>query len=354
MDGFRLDVFNVYFKHAGLVDNPVRFPVPIVPFFGQRHDNDFDRPELIPLLGEIRAILDEYSTPGRERYAVGEPLFSNPHKAAAYTGRDRLHAAFNFEFLNSGWSPQRLERAIRRWEDALGPEDWPNYVFNNHDVSRSATRFRRLLGDSEDDARLKVAAALLLTLRGTPFLYYGEEIGMRDIPIRSRAEVLDPIGKRFWPFMKGRDGCRSPMQWDAGPNAGFAPSGARPWLPVHADAKARNVENQQADPGSLLNFYRRLIAVRRATPALVDGMFQPITFGTQYLLAFLRQNADQTVLVALNFSRRRQRLVLGSHLARGGWSLLLSTHRDSPPPLLRGSLLALEPNEVVILKLPAE
>jgi len=351
VDGFRLDVFNVYFKNASLTDNPVRFPVPIVPFFGQQHDNDFDQPEMIPLLGEIRTILDEYSAPGRERYAVGEPLFSNPRKAAMYTGRDRLHAAFNFEFLNSGWSPRRLEQSVRRWEDALGPDNWPNYVFNNHDVPRSATRFRRL-GSPEDDARLKVAAALLLTLRGTPFLYYGEEIGMRDIPIRSRAEVLDPVGKRFWPFMKGRDGCRSPMQWDSGPNAGFAPPGARPWLPVHPDAAVRNVAAQEADPHSLLNFYRRLIAVRRANPALVDGMFQPLTFGTRYLMAYLRQNASQTVLVALNFSGRRQRLVLGSRLARPDWTLLLSTHRGSPPSLLRGSLLALEPHEALILALP--
>ena len=172
---------------------------------------------------------------------------------------------------------------------------------------------------------------------------------MRDIPIRRKEDVLDPVGKRLWPLMKGRDGCRSPMQWQAGPNAGFAPAGARPWLPLHANADARNVEAQRADPGSLFNFYRRLIAVRRANPALVDGMFQPITFGTQYLLAYLRQDADQTVLVALNFSGRRQRLVLGSHLARAGWDLLLSTHRDSPPLIQRGALLVLEPYEALIL-----
>jgi len=350
VDGFRLDVFNVFFKHPGLADNPVRFPFPLYPFIGQRHDNDFDRPEMIPLLQEIRALLDAYSTPGHARYAVGEPLFSNPRKAALYTGPDRLHAAFNFEFLNSRWSPRGFDRSIRRWEDALGPEDWPNYVLNNHDVSRSANRFRPRFGSSEDDARLKVAAALLLTLRGTPFIYYGEEIGMRDIPIRSRDEVLDPVGRRFWPFMKGRDGCRSPMQWEAAPNAGFSPPGGQPWLPVHENAGARNVAAQQADPCSLLNFYRRLIALRRAVPALVNGMFQPVTFDTHYLLAYLRQNAQQTVLVVLNFSGRRHRLALGPQLARANWRLLLSTHRDSLPPI-RGSLLAVEPNEALVLAL---
>lgn len=359
VDGFRLDVFNVYFKHAGLADNPVRFPMPLHPFIGQRHENDFDRPELIPLLGEIRKILDEYSTPGRERYAVGEPLLSNPHKAAAYTGRDRLHAAFDFELLNSPFRPGSFLNAVQNWEHALGAENWPNQVLNNHDAIRTGTRYRHLIananfrflpmGKAEDDRKLKVAAAFLLTVRGTPFVYYGEEIGMRDIPIRRKADVLDPVGKRFWPLMKGRDGCRSPMQWESGPNAGFAPPGVRPWLPLHPNTAVRNVAAQRADPRSLLNFYRRLIAVRRANPALVGGMFQPLTYGTRYLLAYLRQDATQTVLVALNFSGRRQRLVLGSHLARAGWNLLLSTHRDSLPLIQRGSLLVLEPYEALIL-----
>jgi alpha-glucosidase len=349
VDGFRLDVFNVYFKCADLTCNPVRFPLPIVPFFGQRHDNDYNRPELVPLLQDIRILLDEYSTPGHERYAVGETFLSGARVAAGYAGPDRLHAAFNLEFLHSRWSPHRFEHVIRQWDDALGHDKWPNYVLNNHDIARSATRFRRRFGNPEDDARLKVAATLLLTLRGTPFIYYGEEIGMRDIPVRSRADVLDSVGKTFWPLMKGRDGCRSPMQWEAGPNGGFTRPGVRTWLPVHENVLVRNVAAQQADPHSLLNFYRRLIAVRRATPALVEGMFQPLTFGTRYLMAYLRQTTEQTVLVALNFSGRRQRLVLGGYLARARWSLLLSTHRDRPPPLLRGQLMPLEPNEAIIL-----
>ncbi|RPJ50176.1 MAG: DUF3459 domain-containing protein, partial [Chloroflexi bacterium] len=225
----------------------------------------------------------------------------------------------------------------------------------------SATRFNHLvanenfrflpLGNAEDDRKLKVAAAFLLTLRGTPFLYYGEEIGMRDIDLRRKEDVLDPIGKTFWPLMKGRDGCRAPMQWSGAPNAGFSPPGVKTWLPVHPDAAHRNVEDQQDDPCSLYNWYKRLIALRRANVALTEGMFQPLTFGTRFILAYLRQTRDQTVLVALNFSRRRQRLVLGSHLARANPRLLLSTHRDATPDLLRGSLLPLEPYEVVIMEI---
>jgi alpha-glucosidase len=260
-------------------------------------------------------------------------------------GSNKLHAAFNFQLIASPWRPHNILEVVQRWENMLGSDDWPNYVLNNHDEIRSATRWRT----GENDARLKVAAALLLTLRGTPYLYYGEEIGMRDLPIRSKSEVKDPVGLRYWPFYRGRDGCRSPMQWDGTPGAGFTRS-AQPWLPVHANAAVRNVAAQEQDPSALLNWYRRLIALRRATPALTAGMFLPLTHDTHYLLAYLRETSDQTVLVALNFSRRRKRLVLGQGLARAGWRLLLSTHRATLPPL-RGPLLALEPNEALILQM---
>jgi alpha-glucosidase len=245
--------------------------------------------------------------------------------------------------------PHAILERIQRWERALGEANWPCYVLNNHDIPRSATRWKAPFFKPHDDARLKLAAALLLTLRGTPFIYYGEEIGMRDIPIRRRKDVLDPIGKRFWPVMKGRDGCRSPMQWDDSPAAGFT-AGALPWLPVHKNHQHRSVLAQQADPSSLLNFYRRLIALRRVTPALTAGMFQPITFDTNYLLAYLRQTNDQTVLVALNFSGYRQRLVLGGRLKSLRCSLLLSSRRESTPAM-RGGLLPLAPYEAAIYAL---
>lgn len=350
VDGFRLDVFNVYFKDARLTSNPPALGLPFYGFSRQRHIHDFDQPELLPLLGEIRAVLDEYQArDGRPRFVVGETFLSSAERAAKYCGPDRLHAAFNFEFLSAPLRPRAILERIQRWEHALGGESWPNYVFNNHDTPRSATRWKPPLFRPEDDGRLKAAAALLLTLRGTPFIYYGEEIGMRDIPIRRREDVLDPIGKRFWPVMKGRDGCRSPMQWDASPSAGFT-AGAAPWLPVHQNHVTRNVQAQLADPGSLLHFYRRLIALRRSVPALTQGMFQPITYDTRYLLAYLRQTSEQTVLVALNFSGRRQRLVLGGNLKGHRWSLLLSSCREQMPTI-RGGLLPLAPYEAAVFEL---
>lgn len=346
VDGFRLDVFNAYFKHPDLPDNPLNLkPANLLqglasPFFIQEHRYDIDQPEMIPLLNEIRAILDSYP----ERYAVGETFIGGAEKAARYVGNDKLHAAFNFEFLECPWWAKAFYDSIARWERVLPADAWPNYVLNNHDRVRSATRYCR----GENDERLKVAATLLLTLRGTPFMYYGEEIGMRDIKI-TREQVQDPIGKRLWPLFKGRDGCRSPMQWSAAPNAGFSPAGVTTWLPVHPNYRTRNVEAQSADPNSLLNYYKRLIALRKNSLALRQGMFTPVTYGTRFILAYLRQVEGETVLVALNFSERRQNLVLGHELAGRRWELLLSSKRASMVPV-EGSLIPLEPNEALLLR----
>jgi alpha-glucosidase len=336
VDGFRLDVFNVYFKHPEYLDNPTRF-LGLRPFDRQHHRYDVDQPDMIPLVEEIRQLLDSYP----ERYVVGETFLSNPINAARYANSKMLHASFNFEFMARFWHPRPFLRAIQAWEDALGPDAWPNYVLNNHDVRRSASRY----GRGEDDERLKVAAALLLTQRGTPFIYYGEEIGMRDIPIM-RSHIKDPIGRQYWPFYKGRDGCRSPMQWDDSPNAGF--SGVDPWLPVHDNYNSRNVAAQCADRNSLYHFYRRLLALRREYPALVEGMFQPLTFHPSSVLGYLRETAGQTILVALNFSRRPVSLILGSEMSRANWELLLSNARNELDAAV-GSSLRLAPNEACIL-----
>ncbi|MGD0708934.1 MAG: alpha-glucosidase [Anaerolineaceae bacterium] len=314
-DGFRLDVFNVYFKDAQFRNNP---PKPgIRPFDQQEHLYDCDQQEMFPLLTEIRALLDE--KPGR--YAVGETFIHTPKKAASFCAPGLLPAAFDFELLESRWHPRRFLNAIQRWEAALQPGSWPNYVLNNHDNPRSATRYVR----GENDDRLKVAATLLLTLRGTPFLYYGEEIGMRDIPMK-RSEILDPVGKHYWPFFKGRDGCRAPMQWDNSIYAGFSP--ARSWLKVQADHDWRNVESQRADADSLFSFYRRLIQLRKEYPALREGMFLSLNDEPRRLLAYLRKTDEQTVLIALNFSRFPVKLVLGHSLAKSQMQLLLSNKRD--------------------------
>jgi alpha-glucosidase len=335
VDGFRLDVFNAYFKDETLRNNPRKWG--IRPFDWQRHIRDIDQPEMLPLLGEIRQLLDEH--PGG--YAVGETFLGGAERAAGYVGPGLLQAAFDLTFMNCPWQPERFLNAIQRWENLLPEGAWPNYVLNNHDQPRSATRY----GQGEEDGRLKVAAAMLLTLRGTPFLYYGEEIGMRNIPL-ARSDIRDPVGIRYWPLHNGRDGCRAPMQWGDGECGGF--NTGKSWMKMHPDAVERNVVRQRENPASLLNFYRQLIAIRRATPALQQGMFMPLSFSPRRVLAYLRQTEEQTVLVALNFSRRRTRLVLGRTLKGGSWKLLLSSRRTEMPEMQDG-LLPLLPNEALIL-----
>lgn len=334
-DGFRLDVFNVYFKHADLLDNP--FAIGLRGFDRQRHIYDIDQPEMMPFLAELRSLLD--SCP--ERYMVGETFTGGYQNAVRYTGADRLHAAFNFSFTQTRWNPAKFLREIQSWDRALGKDNWPNYVLSNHDLPRAATRFAK----DGNDERLKVAAVLMLTLRGTPFLYYGEEIGMRDISLR-RDQILDPPGKRYWPFFKGRDGCRSPMQWDPGPNAGFTTG--QPWLPVHPGYPSRNVANQQKDPGSLLNFYRALIRLRRSHSALTRGDFRPLPMGSAPVLAYVRSVPGQSILVALNFSAQAQTIHIDKEANRPDWEMYLSSRQDSPASLQAGCL-TLGPDEACLL-----
>ena len=213
---------------------------------------------------------------------------------------------------------------------------------SNHDTKRIGTRYTWFEGDH----RLKIAAAMLLTLRGTPYLYYGDEIGMRDILV-SRKEIQDPIGKRYWPAPVGRDGCRSPMQWDDSQNAGFSPK--KPWLKVHPNHKTRNVLAQRANPGSLFYLYQKLIALRKNHPALIDGMFLPLTTDPLSVLAYLRQNSQETILVILNFHSGKIKYFLGRELLHRKWDLLLSTHR-SEFSLSNQDYIQLSGNEALILR----
>jgi alpha-glucosidase len=316
VDGFRLDVFNAYYKDPRFRDNPPK--TGIRAFDRQIHIYDTDQPELIDALKNIRKIVDE----NPDGYTVGETFISTPEKAAKYCKPGLLHTAFNFDYLHCKWNPREFATAIQTWEDALQDGSWPTYVLNNHDVIRTGTRYAKGI----DDAILKTAAVMLLSMRGTAFLYYGEEIGMRDIPIK-HSEVQDPIGKKYWPFHKGRDGCRSPMQWDGTENAGF--STGKPWLPLHVNASYRTVETQMQEGDSLWHVYEKMLKLRKAYPVLRYGMFMPVTFYQKALLAYLRQDDEQSILVILNFKRRKTRLALGIDLRRSDWQVLFSTHENS-------------------------
>jgi alpha-glucosidase len=341
VDGFRLDVFNSYFKHPELADNP--FKLGIREFNLQHHINDMDQPEMIPLLNELRSLLDAYP----ERYVVGETHLPTLHKAISYCGSDKLHAAFSFDFTSGllfyPWNPGWLKQKIALREAAFTQAGvWPTTVMSNHDVPRAASRYTQ----REEDSQARIAMTLLLTLRGTPFMYYGEEIGMRNINLR-RSEILDPPGQRFWPLYKGRDGCRAPMQWNDAENAGF--SNAKPWLPVNPDYTRRNVAAQLADPHSLLNFTKKLISLRKDYPALRNGEHVPLSAPTG-AAAYMRRTPGQSVLVAINFTAHTLGLREGFRQAapiQDGWRIILSSSPNLPGPQ---ELLA--PYEVRLIAIP--
>jgi len=329
VDGFRLDVFNAYFKDPQLRDNPKK--IGIRPFDRQQHIYDCSQPEMFPLLNEIRSILDRH----KQAYAVGESFLAMTEQSASYCGDDKLHAAFNFDFAHNRWHPTRFLGSAQNWYRALSEDAWPNNFLSNHDMKRAATRY--CFG--EDDRRAKVAAAMLLTLKGTPFIYYGEEIGLRDIPIFKKSDVKDPIGRRYWPLYKGRDGCRAPMQWSSEINAGFSKSD--PWLPIHPNYPARNVKQQSSDPDSLLNFYKILIAIRKSQPALQSGNFIPLGENPKHILAYQRQYDDDILTVLLNFSGQNRHF----DLPEGQWESLLEENR-----IISGTI-QLSPYQVEILKM---
>ncbi|MEJ5223058.1 MAG: alpha-amylase family glycosyl hydrolase [Anaerolineales bacterium] len=336
VDGFRLDVFNAYYKDAQYRSNPPKFGLRA--FDRQQHLYDMDQPEMIPMLNDLRRLLDSYP----ERYAVGETYLATPQKVIGYCGPDKLHAAFSFDFtdqaLSYPWSPTYIRKRIEARETLFNAAGvWPTTVLSNHDLPRAASRYCH----GEDDRMAKIAMAVLLTLRGTPFLYQGEEIGMRDIALK-RSEILDPPGKKYWPIYKGRDGCRSPMQWDSSPQAGFTTG--TPWLPVHPNYPVRNLSAQRADPHSLYHFTRRLLSLRREHAALRRGSLHFLD-APSAILAYLRQTDDETVLVALNFSARSARLPL-PHGLPTRWRALLSTEKREETA---SAPLTLQPFEACVL-----
>jgi alpha-glucosidase len=329
VDGFRLDVAHMFVKAEGLPDNPLKLG--LRGYERQRHPYEINQPETHVIWQDFRQLLDSYP----ERMAVGEV---EPEGAAAYygSGQDELHLVFNFGLLRQGWRARSFYNVVAAWEAKLPGQAWPCWVLGNHDTRRLASRY---VTGSFTEARLRVAATMLLTLRGTPFIYYGEEIGMREGNI-PRDEIQDPPGRKHWPLDKGRDGCRTPMQWDASPNAGF--SAGKPWLRANPDYKQRNVQVERGDPGSLLNFCRQLIALRRESPALVRGTYRSPSRPIE-VWAYERTAEGQRMLVVLNFFSRPAEYQLS-----GSWRVRLSS--EGRPDSTVSGVLTLAPYEAMILE----
>ena len=330
VDGFRVDVIWHLMKDPEFRDNPpnldYRQGQPEIDRWLPIHSAD--QSGVHEVVAEMRAVIDEYP----HRVLIGE-IYLPLDRLMAYYGRDLkgAHLPFNFQLLEAPWKADAIARLVEDYEAALPDGAWPNWVLGNHDRPRIATR----VGPEQ----AKVAAVLLLTLRGTPTLYYGDELGMADVPIPPD-RIQDPWALREPGIGVGRDPVRTPMQWDRSPHAGFTTT--RPWLPLADNWAERNVESLDLQPFSILSLYRRLLALRRKYEALRIGRYQTLTFRDD-VFGFARSLGQERLIVLLNFSHERRTV----SLERDRATVLLSTVRDRSGERA-ASDLTLDPNEAVI------
>ena len=322
VDGFRIDVLWHIVKAEGLPDNPHN--PDWRPGINERDRvlqfHSTDQPEAHAISAEMRQLADEYG----ERVLIGEIFLPNDRLARWYGTPElpQVHLPFNFALIENAWDARTLGPLIADYEASLPEWGWPNWVIGNHDSPRIAARI--------GEAQARVAMMLLLTLRGTPTLYQGDELGIGDVPIPPD-RVQDPREIRQPGIGLGRDPGRTPMPWDDTPHAGF--STAEPWLPLNPDWRTRNVAAQDADTRSMLNLTRALLRLRRQEAALSVGDYRPVACeGT--LLAYERRAGDDRLLVALNLGE--QPVPLPAE-AQGGERLLSTLAGEGDGSTLRGN-----------------
>ena len=336
VSGFRLDAVDTLFEDSNLRDNPISRPGKNA--FGDPYEeNKYDTklPELHDVLKGLRQVADESNA-----VLIGETWTADIAELNKYYGQGNNELQMPMDFLFTTvnkLSPAEFRKQIAAVDAASG---WPTFVISNHDIIRSYDRY----GDGKhNDEIAKLMAALYLTLRGTPIMYYGEEIGMKTTPPTRQEDVKDPIGRRGWPKEKGRDGERTPMQWNGSENAGF--SKAKPWLPVPPTYKTHNVAAESKDPNSVLEFYRSVLKLRHTNHALLDGSYTTLNESDPDVLSYLRSYKDETVLVALNMSGSVQKVDF--QLSRNGFSsakVLVATPNSS----FSGNTGTIEPYGVLI------
>jgi alpha-glucosidase len=323
VDGFRVDVLWHLIKDDQFRDNP---PNPSWREGNHPYQNliplyTTDQSEVHKAIAPMRRLVDQY----KARVLIGE-IYLPIERLVQYYGEDLggVHVPFNFQLLLAKWHARDIARIIGEYEAALPEGGWPNWVLGNHDRPRIASRI--------GPAQARLAAMLLLTLRGTPTLYYGDEIGMRDVEIPLE-KVQDPLEKNVPGCGLGRDPQRTPMQWRAEKNAGFTES--EPWLPIAEDYTQVNVEVERDDPASMLTLYKHLIKIRRSEPALEVGDFEPMeTDGEQ--LTYVRRDRESAFLIALNLGPQPQVINFSKKASEG--KIVLSTHLDRAGERLRGDL----------------
>jgi len=339
VDGFRVDVLWHLMKDPAFRDNPPNPAYepnqPEIERFLQVHSAD--HPDIHRVVAEMRKLFDDY----RDRVLIGE-IYLPVERLVAYYGKEEggAHLPFNFQLLQTPWNARMLARVVKEYDGIIPDEHWPNWVLGNHDKPRIAARIGA--------PQARVAAMLLLTLRGTPTLYYGDEIGIGQVPIPIE-RVQDPWERNEPGLGLGRDPQRTPMQWDASPNSGFTTG--MPWLPLSPVADNSNVATLAKDRASILSLYRRLIALRQRHAALTIGRYRPLEFsGGAELLAYERWLASSRFVIVLNFGGSEQ---AAESNAFAGCFVAISTHGDHQGEPI-GQRLELRPNEGVVLRAPLQ
>jgi alpha-glucosidase len=335
--GFRLDAVDVLFEDPNLADDPV------LPGTNNQGDPNLEYKynlklsEVHDVLQKLRKVANEFNA-----VLIGETWTADINDLNQYYGAhsNELQLPMDFMFTTvNKLSPPDFRRQIAAVDAAKG---WPTFVISNHDIIRSYNRY----GDGKNnDSIAKLMGAFYLTLRGAAIMYYGEEIGMENNDPQRKEDVKDPIGRTGWPKEKGRDGERTPMQWNREANAGF--SKKDPWLPVPASSKTHNVATESKDPNSILNFYKKVLALRHTNEALLEGSYTALNEDDPNVMSYLRSYKGKAVLVALNMSATPQKAAF--NLADKGFpAAILKSVMTTPQSTARGSEVTLEPFGVLI------
>jgi alpha-glucosidase len=336
VDGFRVDVMWHMIKDEKLRDNPVNQDYqPYMATYDQLLPvYSTDQPEVHDIVRDMRALLDKY----HERMLIGE-IYLPIHKLVTYYGKDNqgAHLPFNFQLLTLPWEARKISAAIGEYEGALPSQGWPNWVLGNHDQPRIASR----IGSQQ----ARVAAMLLLTLRGTPTIYYGDEIGMRDVPIPVD-EIQDPQGLNMPDKNLSRDPARTPMQWNNSEQGGFTTG--KPWLRLDRNFLTVNVQSQREDIYSMLSLYRKLIRLRDEEPSLIDGSYIPV-YSDHQMIAYIRhREGSPRLLILLNLSHRPCYFRQGSEPMKG--VILVSTSPELENIVVENTI-SLSGDEGIVVKL---
>ncbi len=301
VDGYRLDTANFYFHSQSLKDNPACKPDPnnhtasqTNPYMMQAHVYDKCQPENLGFLKRLRSLVDQYPN----TTMVGE-IGSDDSlgRMAEYTsGGDKLHMAYSFDLLGPEHGARYLHGVFDRFFNGVGKAGWPSWALSNHDVIRVATRWGQA-----GTGILRNAFAMQLTMRGTPCLYQGDELGLPEAVV-AYEDLQDPVGITMWPENKGRDGCRTPMPWNAtDKDLGFGSGATKPWLPIAQSHRALAPQSQEADTHSMLHFVRGLLHWRKAHSALYDGALEMLP-ADDAVLAYARSDAKERLVCVFNCS----------------------------------------------------